>query len=80
MPRRKGIQETKPRAPGAGRKHSSPTPYNDRYRADPNGSSVLRLPNRVLAQLEWEASVQGATLSEWLARLAQKATGEKLTV
>ena len=64
MPRPVGVKETKPRAPGAGRKPGKS--WSEVYRDDPEGSSVLRLPNSTLAYLEKIAAKEGKTVTQYL--------------
>lgn len=62
-----GVKETSPRKPGGGRKPSET--YAQRYAADPDGSSIIRLPNVVLAHFERQAQAEGLTVAQWLGRM-----------
>lgn len=52
--------------PGAGAKASRS--FRDRYQADPDGSTVVRLSNRVLAYLETLGQTDGVSALEYLSR------------
>lgn len=62
------IPQTKPghggKRTGAGSKPRAV--YTERYRADPDGSSTIRIPNRVLVWWERQAKEEGRSVLEWL--------------
>lgn len=55
--------------PGRGQGRKQSETFAERYAAEPDGSSIIRLPNVVLAYFERQAQSEGLGVAQYLGRM-----------